>query len=88
MPQNRRGVVSQPLKPSPASPFQALAEPPLPLTAHIVVFGVVPRDCGGCEEVKAAIRALDGIEAHLAAFREKRPLPSQKRLTPTQQQVE
>ncbi|MGO8750635.1 MAG: hypothetical protein ACLQNE_32195 [Thermoguttaceae bacterium] len=41
----------------------------------------------GCEEIKVAIRALDGIEAHLAAFRQRRH-PSQKRLTPTQQQVE
>ena len=41
----------------------------------------------GCEEVKEAIRAMDGIEAHLAAFRERRQ-PSPKRLSPTQQEVE
>ena len=29
----------------------------------------------GCEEVKEAIRALDGIEAHLAAFRLRRRQP-------------
>jgi hypothetical protein len=41
----------------------------------------------GCEDVKAVIRALDGIEAHLAAFRERRrTLP--RKLTPTQQEVE
>jgi hypothetical protein len=41
-----------------------------------------------CEEVKEAIRALDGIEAHLEAFRQRRQQPSSKPLTPTQQQVE
>jgi hypothetical protein len=41
----------------------------------------------GCEEVKAVIRGLDGIETHLTAFR-KRPQPPPKQLTPTQQQVE
>jgi hypothetical protein len=43
----------------------------------------------GCENVKEAIRALDGIETHLVAFRQKQrqPLP-QKPLTSTQQQVE
>jgi hypothetical protein len=41
----------------------------------------------GREEVKEAIRALDGIETHLAAYRQRRqPLP--KRLTPSQQEVE
>jgi hypothetical protein len=39
----------------------------------------------GCEEVKEAIRALDGIERHLRAFREKR---SRVPPTPTQQEVE
>jgi hypothetical protein len=42
----------------------------------------------GCEEVKQVIRSLDGIEAHLTAFRARRRQVSQKRLTPTQQQVE
>jgi hypothetical protein len=42
----------------------------------------------GYEEVKEAIRALDGFEAHLAAFREKRRQPGVKPLSPTQQQVE
>ena len=41
----------------------------------------------GCEEVKEAIRALDGIEAHLAAFRQRRQ-PSPKPLSPSQQEVE
>jgi hypothetical protein len=41
----------------------------------------------GCEEVKAVIRGLDGIETHLTAFRQ-RPQQSPKQLTPTQQQVE
>jgi hypothetical protein len=41
----------------------------------------------GCEEVKAVIRGLDGIEAHLVAFRQKQR-SSQKPLTSTQQQVE
>ena len=41
----------------------------------------------GCEEVKEAIRALDGVEAHLEAFRlKRRSLPQQ--LTPTQQEAE
>ena len=41
----------------------------------------------GCEQVKEAIRALPGMEAHLTAFRERRrALP--RNLTPTQQQVE
>jgi hypothetical protein len=38
----------------------------------------------GCEDVKEAIRALDGIETHLTAFRQKRRQPS----TTTQQEVE
>ncbi len=42
----------------------------------------------GYDEVKAAIRALDGIEAHLTAFREKRQPSSQKRLSATQQEIE
>jgi hypothetical protein len=42
----------------------------------------------GCDEIKEAIRALDGFEAHMAAFRERRQQPSPKPLTPTQQQVE
>ena len=41
----------------------------------------------GCEEVKEAIRALEGIEAHLTAFRQGKPSPP-KSLTPNQQQVE
>ena len=41
----------------------------------------------GCEDVKAAIRALDGIERHLTAFRE-RQRQSPKRLNSTQQEVE
>ena len=40
----------------------------------------------GCEEIKEAIRGLDGIEAHLMEFRERPREP--KRLTPTQEQVE
>ncbi len=43
----------------------------------------------GCEEIKAVIRGLDGIEAHLAAFRQKpRQPPSPRKLSPTQQDVE
>jgi len=44
----------------------------------------------GCEEVKEAIRGLDGIETHLAAFRRKQKprQPPPKRLNPVQQQVE
>ena len=51
----------------------------------------------GWKEIKEAIRGLDGIETHLAAFRQKhrqtiqRQLPypeTPKQLTPTQQQVE
>ena len=51
----------------------------------------------GYEEVREAIRALDGIQAHLTAFREKQQQPIQRQLphprtpeqlTPTQQQVE
>ena len=45
----------------------------------------------GWEEIKAAIRALDGIGAHLAAFRQRPQQPKRqtvKSLTPTQQQVE
>jgi hypothetical protein len=38
----------------------------------------------GCEQVKEAIRALEGIEQHLTAFREKRRQPS----AATQQEVE
>ena len=41
----------------------------------------------GCEEVKEAIRGLDGIEAHLTRFRQKQR-SSPKPLTSTQQQVE
>ena len=40
----------------------------------------------GCEEVKEAIRALDGIETQLAAFRQRRQ-PSPKPLSPVQQEV-
>jgi hypothetical protein len=40
----------------------------------------------GCKEVKEAIRGLPGIEAHLAAFRERHSL--RKPLTSTQQEVE
>jgi hypothetical protein len=43
----------------------------------------------GRDEIKEAIRALDGIEAHLAAFRQKPRQPSSPRkLNPTQQDVE
>jgi hypothetical protein len=42
----------------------------------------------GCEGVKEAIRALDGIETHLTAFRGRRQPSPPKSLTPTQQQVE
>ena len=43
----------------------------------------------GYEEVKAVIRALDGIEAHLTAFRGRQGRPSpRKPLSSTQQQVE
>lgn len=41
----------------------------------------------GCKEVKEAIRGSKGIQAHLAAFRQRRQ-PSPRQLTPTQQQVE
>jgi hypothetical protein len=41
----------------------------------------------GCEEVKEAIRAMEGIEAHLTAFRSRRQ-PTQRCLSPTQQEVE
>ena len=41
----------------------------------------------GCEEVKEAIRAMDGIEECLATFRQRRQ-PSAKPLSPVQQQVE
>ena len=41
----------------------------------------------GYEELKEAIRALDGIETHLAAFR-RRGQASSRKLTPTQQQIE
>jgi hypothetical protein len=41
----------------------------------------------GREEVKEAIRALDGIEAHLSAFRLRRQ-PSPRKLTPAQREVE
>jgi hypothetical protein len=40
----------------------------------------------GCEEVKAVIRTLEGIEAHLTAFRQRHG--QQPSLTPTQEQVE
>ena len=46
-------------------------------------------DCvQGCEEVKAVIRGLDGIEAHLTEFRQKPRLPKPTRRTPTQQEAE
>ena len=41
----------------------------------------------GCEEVKEAIKGLEGIETHLTAFQMRRQ-PSTKKLTPTQQEVE
>ena len=41
----------------------------------------------GCEEVKETIRALDGVESHLAAFRQRRQ-PSPKPLSPVQQEIE
>jgi uncharacterized protein (DUF3820 family) len=41
----------------------------------------------GCEEVKEAIRMLEGIETHLVAFRQKRQM-SPRKLAPTQQEVE
>ena len=41
----------------------------------------------GREEVKEAIRALDGIEARLATFRQRRQ-PAEKPLSPVQQEVE
>ena len=41
----------------------------------------------GCEELKAAIRVLEGIEAHLTAFRGKRQ-QGPKPLSSTQQEVE
>jgi hypothetical protein len=41
----------------------------------------------GCEEVKGAIGMLEGIEAHLAAFRQKRQM-SPRKLAPSQQEVE
>ena len=41
----------------------------------------------GYEEVKEAIRALDGIGTHLATFRQRRQ-PSPKPLSPVQQEVE
>jgi hypothetical protein len=41
----------------------------------------------GCEAVKEAIRGVEGIEAHLAAFRQgRRQQP--KQLSPVQQEVE
>ncbi len=42
----------------------------------------------GCEEVKEAIRMLEGIEAHLAAFRQKRQMSPRKSISSTQQEVE
>jgi len=42
----------------------------------------------GCEEVKAVIRGLDGIEAHLTEFRQKPRPPKPKQRTPTQQEAE
>ena len=44
----------------------------------------------GYEEVKTVIRALDGIQAHLEAFRQKQRQQTQapKPLSPTQQEVE
>ena len=42
----------------------------------------------GSEEVKAVIRGLDGIEAHLTEFRQKPRPPKPGRRSPTQQEAE
>ena len=42
----------------------------------------------GCEEVKAVIRGLDGIDAHLTEFRQKPRPPKPGRRSPTQQEAE
>ena len=51
----------------------------------------------GCDDIKESIQHLDGIEAHLAAFRQKRPQAIQRQppypqapkpFSPTQQEVE
>ena len=44
--------------------------------------------CRAAEEVKAVIRGLDGIEAHLTEFRQKPRPPKPGRRSPTQQEAE